>query len=105
MLEVNSQDFEEKVLKSDVPVIVDFWASWCAPCKTFAPTFERVSKEFEGKMAFAKCNIDQNADLPQKYDVRGIPCMIIFKGGKESDRLVGALHEGTFKEKINSALK
>ena len=104
MIEVNSTDFEEKVLKSELPVVVDFWADWCQPCKTFAPTFEKVAAEFEGKMVFAKCNIDQNSDLPQKYDVRGIPCMIIFKEGKETDRLVGALDEGSFKAKINSAI-
>ena len=102
MIEVNSENFQEQVLNNKLPVVVDFWASWCMPCKMFAPTFEKVEKEFDGKVIFAKVNVDQSQDLAQKNDVRGIPCMIIFKDGKEADRLVGALDEGTFRSKISA---
>jgi len=102
MIEVNSENFQEQVLNNKLPVVVDFWADWCMPCKMFAPTFEKVGKDFDGKVVFAKVNVDQNQELAQKHDVRGIPCMIIFKDGKEADRLVGALDEGTFRSKISA---
>lgn len=105
MLNITSQNFQSDVLNSKLPVIVDFWAEWCGPCRMLGPVFEKVSKDFAGKMTFAKLNVDMAQELAQQYDVRGIPCMIIFKNGKEADRLVGALSEGILREKINSALR
>jgi len=105
MMNITSQNFQSDVLHSKQPVIVDFWAEWCMPCKMLAPVFEKVSKDFAGKMAFAKLNADQSPDIAQKYDVRGLPTMIIFKDGKEADRLVGNMTEGMLREKINGVLK
>ncbi|MBI4145606.1 thioredoxin [Candidatus Woesearchaeota archaeon] len=105
MLSITSQNFRSEVLGSKLPVIVDFWAEWCGPCRMLGPVFEKVSKDFAGKMTFAKLNVDTSPELAQKYDVRGIPCMIIFKNGKEADRLVGALSESILREKITSALR
>lgn len=105
MHEITSANFQKDVLGSKTPVIVDFWAAWCGPCRMLAPIFEKVSKDFAGKMVFAKCDVDANQDLAQKYDVRGIPCMVIFKNGKEADRLVGAMDENTLKTKISAVLK
>ena len=105
MLAITAQNFQQDVLNSKTPVIVDFWAEWCMPCKMLAPVFEKVSKDFAGKMNFAKLNVDHTPDIAQKYDVRGIPCMIIFKNGKEADRLVGNMNEGMLREKISGVLK
>lgn len=105
MHEITSANFQKDVLGSKAPVIVDFWAAWCGPCRMLAPIYEKVSKDFAGKMVFAKCDVDANQELAQKYDIRGIPCMVIFKNGKEADRLVGAMDENTLKTKISAALK
>jgi len=103
MLEVNEQNFEEEVTKSEKPVIVDFWASWCGPCKMLGPVFEKVSKEIP-EVKFAKLNVDENKDLQQKNAVMGIPCMIVFKNGEEVDRIVGFQPEEKLKENIKNIL-
>ncbi len=105
MLQVTTQKFNEDVLQSKLPVIIDYYAVWCQPCKLLAPIFEKVSKTFDGKMVFAKCDVDSNQALSQQFDIRGIPCMIIYKNGKEVDRLVGALDENLLKSKISAVLK
>jgi len=103
MLEVNEQNFEEEVTKSDKPIIVDFWASWCGPCKMLGPVFEKVSQDMP-EVKFAKLNVDENKDLQQKNAVMGIPCMIIFKNGEEVDRIVGFQPEEKLKENIKNIL-
>ncbi|MBI4151178.1 thioredoxin [Candidatus Woesearchaeota archaeon] len=105
MLAVTQATFTKDVLQSNLPVIVDYWAVWCSPCRMLAPIFEKVSKEFAGKMVFAKCDVDANQSLAQQYDIRGIPCMVIFKHGKEVERLTGAMDENLLKSKISAAIK
>ncbi len=104
VLEIDSENFEKEVIKSDMPVIVDFWAEWCGPCKILGPTFEKISEEYEGRLKFAKMNVDENRDIAGKFFIQGIPSMIIFNRGEEAERLVGALPETLLKEKIDNAL-
>jgi thioredoxin 1 len=89
--DINDADFAEKVLNSPIPVVVDFWAPWCGPCKSIAPVLEEVAKELDGKVVFFKVNVDDNQKSPAQYNVRAIPNLIIFKGGAEVDRVVGAV--------------
>ena len=87
---VSDASFETDVLKSDTPVVVDFWAEWCGPCKQIGPALEEISQEMGGKVKVAKVNIDDNPNAPSKYGVRGIPTLLIFKDGELVDRKVGA---------------
>ncbi len=82
-------NFEKDVLKSDTPVLVDFWAEWCGPCKALAPKLEEIATEFSGKVKIIKVNVDENQGVPATYGVRGIPTMILFKGGKQVEQIVG----------------
>ena len=88
-LEFTDKNFEELVLKSDKPVLVDFWATWCGPCRAIAPVIDELHTELEGKALIGKVNIDENSDTPVTYGVRNIPTLLIFKDGKVVDTLVG----------------
>ena len=88
---VTDSSFEDDVLKSDTPVVVDFWAEWCGPCKMIGPSLEELSNEFGGDVKIVKINIDENPSTPSKYGVRGIPTLMVFKGGKEIARQPGAM--------------
>ncbi len=88
---VQAHDFEEVVLKSNIPVIVDFWAPWCAPCRIIAPVLEQIAQEYAGKVKVVKLNTDENPEIAARYNIRGIPTLLIFKDGKVIDQLVGAV--------------
>ncbi len=101
-LTVNTANFENDVLNSDVPVLVDFWATWCGPCLAIGPSIEAIADEMQGKAKVYKVNVDQEGDLAIKYGIMSIPALIVFKGGKEVDRMLGAVpkdHIKSFLEK------
>ncbi len=98
--EVSDANFETEVLKSDTPVMVDFWAPWCGPCRALAPTIDELATEYNGKVKIVKLNTDENSDSAMKYRISSIPCMIVFKGGEPVDQIVGAVD----KDKIKAAL-
>ncbi len=102
VLHVSDADFNETVLKADSPVLVDYWAEWCGPCKMIAPVLDEVAGEYQGKLTVAKLNIDENPETPQHYGVRGIPTLMIFKDGDVEATKVGALTKSQLTDFINS---
>ena len=98
--EVSDSSFEQDVLGAEQPVLVDFWAEWCAPCRMLAPTVDAVAEKYDGRARVVKVNVDFNPNVSQKYGIKGIPTLILFKGGKEEERVVGA----TSKEAISRLL-
>ena len=104
MIEVSKDNFGSEVLKNKLFVLVDFWAPWCGPCRIVGPVLEKLSSEYLNKMVFAKLNVDDSQEIAAQFDVRGIPCMIIFKNGSEVDRIIGAYPEDTLRKKIDLAL-
>lgn len=105
VIELNEDNFEKEVAQSKTPVIIDFFANWCGPCQMMKPVFEKISKEYEGKLKFAKVNTEDSPELAQKYGIQGIPCLVITKKAKEVDRIVGFMSEASLKQKINEILK
>jgi thioredoxin 1 len=101
---INKDNFEEKVLKSPLPVLVDFWATWCAPCKAIAPLIDTVAAEYVGKVKVGKVNVDENQATPTKYGVRGIPTLILFKDGQIVDQVVGAVPKSQLEALLAKAL-
>jgi len=101
---VTDSSFEEEVLKSDTPVLVDYWAEWCGPCKAIAPVLEEISGEYEGKLVIAKMDVDNNQQTPQKYVVRGIPTLMIFKDGDVIGTKVGQLSKSQLTAFIDSTI-
>jgi thioredoxin 1 len=99
--DVGDQNFESDVLKSEQPVLVDFWAAWCAPCRMLAPTVEAVAEKYAGNARVVKLNVDDNPSVSQRYGIKGIPTLILFKNGKEEERVVGA----TSKEAISRMIE
>lgn len=97
-------NFENEVLKSNVPVLVDFWAEWCGPCRALAPTIDELATEYNGKVKIVKMNVDENPMTPGKFRIRGIPTLLVFKGGQLVDQLVGAHPKGTISDVLNKAL-
>src|SRR5919206_3934576 len=87
---VDDAGFEREVLQSEVPVVLDFWAEWCPPCRALAPTFEELAKQYAGRVRFLKLNVDENSQVPQRYYIKSIPTLVFFDGGREAERLVGA---------------
>ena len=104
ILEIEDGNFEEEVLKSDKPVLVDFWAPWCGPCKAMTPIIEELAAEFEGKVKSAKCNVDDNPVTPGKFEVKAIPTLIFFKDGNVSDQITGMVTKAKIEDAINNML-
>lgn len=90
-VELTDQNFDQEVLKSDLPIVVDFWAEWCAPCRLIAPALSEIAKTYEGKLKVGKLNVDHFAQLAMTYNIRSIPNLKIFKGGQVADEIVGAV--------------
>jgi thioredoxin 1 len=101
---VTDDSFETDVLKSSTPVLVDYWAEWCGPCKMIAPVLEDISKEYQGRLRIAKLNIDENPQTPPKYGIRGIPTLMLFKGGEVEATKVGALSKSQLTQFLDSHL-
>ncbi len=104
ILHVTDDSFEDNVLKAELPVLVDYWAEWCGPCKMIAPILDEISSDYAGKMAIAKLNIDENPDTPPKYGIRGIPTLMLFKNGNVQATKVGALSKSQLTAFIDSNL-
>ncbi|MGB8030026.1 MAG: thioredoxin [Terracidiphilus sp.] len=104
VLEVNDANFEQEVLKSEQPVLVDFWAVWCGPCKAIAPIVDGVAAAYAGKLKVAKVNVDQNGATPSRYGIRGIPTLLFFKGGKIADQVVGYVAKDVIEEKVKKLI-
>ena len=104
LLHVNDKNFAEEVLNAELPVLVDFWATWCGPCRSIGPIVDDLAKEFTGKVKVTKLNVDENPATPSQYGVRGIPTLILFKGGKVFDQIVGAVPKARLIAMIEKAL-
>ena len=103
-LEVTDSNFDTEVIKSTTPVLVDFWAVWCGPCKQIAPMVEELVGEYDGKIKIGKMDIDNNPEVAMKFGIRSIPTLLIFKDGKVVDQIVGAVPKGHITEKLNAQL-
>lgn len=101
-IEFTDANFEEEVLKSELPVLIDFWAVWCGPCKMIAPSIDQLANEYEGKAKIGKVDVDNNQQVATKYGIRSIPTLLIFKDGKMVDQIVGALPKPKIAEKLNA---
>ncbi len=104
LLHVNDKNFADEGLKADLPVVVDFWATWCAPCRSISPIIEELAKEFAGRVKVTKLNVDESPATPSQYGVRGIPTLILFKSGKILDQIVGAVPKARLITMIEKAL-
>ncbi|HZY61082.1 MAG TPA: thioredoxin [Edaphobacter sp.] len=105
VVEVNDASFEQEVLQSDQPVLVDFWAAWCGPCKALAPIVDEVASEYSGKLKVMKMDVDRNQATPMRYGIRGIPALLIFKGGKVADQIVGYVPKDTIARSISRIIE
>ena len=104
MFEVTDQTFDKEVLQSDQPVLVDFWAAWCGPCRMIAPAVEALAKEYAGKAKVAKVNVDDNQLTPAQYNIRGIPTLLLFKDGQVQEQIVGAVGRDAIENMIKKHL-
>ncbi len=104
LVHVNDKNFSSEVLNSDLPVLVEFWATWCGPCRSISPIVEALAKEFSGRVKVTKLNVDENPATPSQYGVRGIPTLILFKSGKILDQIIGSVPKTRLKALIEKAL-
>lgn len=102
--QVTDTDFDTEVLKASLPVLVDFWAPWCGPCKAMLPVMEELEKEYAGKVKLTKMNVDENADTPGNYNVMSIPTFVIFKNGKIASQFVGARSKADMQKELDAAI-
>ncbi len=103
-LEITDANFQEVVLDSDKPVLVDFWATWCGPCRTISPMIDELATELEGKAVVGKVNVDDNSEIPQNYGIRNIPTLLVFKNGELVDKMVGVVPKGQMIEKLEAQM-
>ena len=104
VLEVSDATFDQEVLRSEQPVLVDFWAVWCGPCKAISPIVDKLAATYNGKLKVAKVNVDENGATPSRYGIRGIPTLLLFKGGKVADQIVGYVPQNIIEEKVQRLL-
>ncbi|MGI9558185.1 MAG: thioredoxin [Thermodesulfobacteriota bacterium] len=104
VVELSDSLFENEVIKSDIPVLVDFWAPWCGPCKAIAPTVSQISKDFAGRLKVGKVNVDENQQTSIQFGIRSIPTLLIFKDGKIVEQIIGAVSQGDLEQSINKVL-
>ncbi len=104
VLKVTDSSFDNEVAQSATPVLVDFWAEWCGPCKMMSPILDKVAPLYQGRLKIAKLNVDENQDSPAKFGVMNIPTMILFKNGKEVERIIGAMSQNELQSKIDRAI-
>ncbi len=102
--EVSDATFEQEVIQSETPVLVDFWAPWCGPCKAIAPVLEEIHKNYEGQLKIVKCNVDDNPSTPSSFGIRAIPTLIFFKGGEKVEQIVGMVDKAKLEQTIKSNL-
>jgi thioredoxin 1 len=103
-LQVSDADFEQEILKSDIPALVDFWAAWCGPCRAIAPVVEELARDYAGMVKVAKMNVDENAKTPAKYGIRAIPTLIVFQGGQVVEQITGAVSRSIIENALKKAL-
>jgi len=103
-IDVSDSDFETQVIESESPVLVDFWAEWCGPCKMVAPVLEELAEEYSGQIKFTKVDVDTNHETAIHYGIRSIPTLLVFKGGKPVDQLIGAVPRAEIKKRLDNAL-
>ena len=103
-IEITDATFEEEVINADTPVLVDFWADWCAACKIIAPIVEELAEEYDGKLKFVKVDTEENFDTPDRYGIRGLPALLVFKGGEQVDQIFGARPKAELKRYLEKAL-
>jgi thioredoxin 1 len=104
IVELSDANFDQEVLKSEQPVLVDFWAAWCGPCKALAPTVDEVATQYAGKLKVAKMDVDRNQATPMRYGIRGIPALLLFKGGKVADQIVGYVPKETIDRSLSRVI-